>query len=264
MRFEICWRSLRDKKRALIGWCIGLALLTLFTMAFWPTIRGNSQFDKLFKKLPNSLKGFVGSQPFTTPAGYLQQELFQYLVPLLFMIYAIGRGADAIAGEEERKTMDLLLSAPVRRSRVVLEKYFAIVIGVAALALVLLAVLSISAATFDMRIGLDKLVAATVGSALLSLAFASIALAVSSSAGKRGLSIATASALATAAFFVNSLAPLAQSLKAAQKLSPFHWYLAHSPLKNGFDFPGLSLLVAVSIIMVALAVIRFERRDVCV
>jgi ABC-2 type transport system permease protein len=180
------------------------------------------------------------------------------------MIYAIGRGADAIAGEEERKTMDLLLSTPVSRRRVVLEKYTATVLGMGLLALVLVVTLYVTAALFNMNIGLAELVAATIGAALLSLAFAAVALAVSSSAAKRGLAIATASALATAAFFLNSLAPLADSLKAFQKFSPFYWYLGHSPLTNGFDFKGLALLVAVAAVMVAIAVARFERRDVSV
>jgi ABC-2 type transport system permease protein len=264
MQLDICFRNLRDKRRALIGWCIGLAVLTLFTMAFWPTIKGTPQYDRLLRRLPDTLKAFVGNQPLTTPQGYLQTELFLYLVPLLFMIYAIGRGADAIAGEEERKTMDLLLSTPVSRRRVVLEKYTATVLGMGLLALVLVVTLYVTAALFNMNIGLAELVAATIGAALLSLTFAALALAVSSSAAKRGLAIATASALATAAFFLNSLAPLADSLKAFQKFSPFYWYLGHSPLTNGFDFKGLALLVAVAAVMVAIAVARFERRDVSV
>jgi ABC-2 type transport system permease protein len=262
MQLEICWRNLRDRKRAIIGWCIGVGVLTLFTMAFWPTIKGTPQYDRLFRQLPDTLKAFVGDQAFTTPQGYLQTELFQYLVPLLFMIYAIGRGADAIAGEEERKTLDLLLSTPVPRRRLVLEKYAAIVAAVALLALVLVATLYVSAAIFSMDIGLDKLLAATISAAVLSLAFAAVALAVSSSVGKRGLAIATASALATAAFFVNSLAPLASSFKGYQKFSPFYWYLAHSPLNNGFDFKGLVLLIAATAVMVTIAITRFERRDV--
>jgi ABC-2 type transport system permease protein len=262
MHLDICWRNLLDKRRALIGWCIGLAVLTLFTMAFWPTIKGSPEFSKLLKGLPDSLKAFVGKQPLTTPEGYLQSELFLYLVPLMFMIYAIGRAADSIAGEEDRNTMDLLLSAPVSRRRVVLEKFAAIVLGIALLAAVLLASLTLSAALFDMDIGFDKLAAATSGSALLSLAFASVALAASAITGKKGLSLGIAAVLATAAFFLNSLAPLAKGLKTYEKVSPWHWYLAHSPLNNGFDPGGLVLLFATILIMVAVAAWGFERRDI--
>jgi ABC-2 type transport system permease protein len=262
VHLDICWRSLLDKKRALIGWCVGLAVLTFFTMAFWPTIKGSPQFNKLWKGLPHALKTFVGDQPLTTPQGYLQSELFLYLVPLMFMIYGIGRGADAIAGEEERNTMDLLLSAPVSRRRIVLEKYAAIVLGIGLLAAVLLASLYLSATLFNMDIGLDKLAAATFGSAFLSLAFAALALAVSSYVGRKGLALAIAAALATATFFLNSLAPLANDLQSYQKLSPWHWYLGHSPLNNGFDLGGLGSLVVMILIMLAIATLGFQRRDI--
>ena len=44
------------------------------------------------------------------------------MVPLLLLVAAIGAGARAIAGEEERGTLDLLLSTPVSRRRLALEK----------------------------------------------------------------------------------------------------------------------------------------------
>lgn len=264
MQLEICWRNLRDKKRALLAWSIGLALLTFFTMAFWPSIRGNAQYDKLLKQMPDTLKAFVGDQPFSTPEGYLQAQLFLYVVPVLFMIYAIGRGADAIAGEEERRTMDLLLSVPVGRGRVVLEKFAAMVVGVGLLGLILLILLELCAKLFDMNIGFENLAAATLGSALLGLVFGAVALAVSASVGKKGLAVATAAALATAAFFINSIARVVDALKTYQKLSPFHWYLSHSPLENGFDLPGYGLLIAAVVILLAISVTRFERRDVAI
>ena len=48
------------------------------------------------------------------------------MVPLLLMIAAIGAGAGAIAGEEERGTLELLLANPLSRRRLVLEKTAAV------------------------------------------------------------------------------------------------------------------------------------------
>jgi ABC-type transport system involved in multi-copper enzyme maturation permease subunit len=49
-----------------------------------------------------------------------------FLAPLLFLIFAIGQGSGAIAGEEERGTLDLLLANPRSRVRIVLEKFGAL------------------------------------------------------------------------------------------------------------------------------------------
>ena len=39
------------------------------------------------------------------------------MLPLLLLVYAIGAGSRAIAGEEESGTLDLLLAHPLSRRR---------------------------------------------------------------------------------------------------------------------------------------------------
>ena len=39
------------------------------------------------------------------------------MAPLILLIFAVGAGADAVAGEEERGALDLLLAHPLRRRR---------------------------------------------------------------------------------------------------------------------------------------------------
>ena len=69
----------------------------------------------IWRSLPETLRNLFGGD-FTTPAGYLRSETFSALGPILFLVFAIGAGARAIAGEEEGRTLDLLLSTPIRRS----------------------------------------------------------------------------------------------------------------------------------------------------
>ena len=72
-----------------------------------------------------------------SPAGYLNTEFFAFMGPLLVLVYAIGGGAAALAGEEDRRTLDLLLANPVSRARVVVEKFAAQAAGVTFLMTVL-------------------------------------------------------------------------------------------------------------------------------
>ena len=67
------------------------------------------------QRLSEALKAFIafgGDLDYVSGAGYLGSELFAFMVPLLLLIAAIGAGARAIAGEEERGTLDLLLANP--------------------------------------------------------------------------------------------------------------------------------------------------------
>jgi len=119
---------------------LGLIGFVALIVSVYPTVHSNPSLNKLAQDYPQALKAFIafgGQVDYTTPAGYLGIELFSLMVPLLLMIAAIGTGAGAIAGEEERGTLELLLANPVSRARVVLEKSAALALEIAALGLVL-------------------------------------------------------------------------------------------------------------------------------
>ena len=59
---------------------------------------------------------------YTSPAGYLRAELFALLGPILYLVFAIGAGGRAVAGEEEVRSLDLLLSTPLTRTQIVRDK----------------------------------------------------------------------------------------------------------------------------------------------
>ena len=73
------------------------------------------------QNLPDAVKTIIGND-YTSPAGYLRAEFFSLLGPILLLVYTIGGGAKAIAGEEEGRSLDLLLSTPLSRGRVVADK----------------------------------------------------------------------------------------------------------------------------------------------
>ena len=84
--------------------------------------RSAADFQGYMENLPDALRTLIGSD-FTTPAGYLRSETFSALGPILMLVFAIGAGSRAIAGEEEGRTLDLLLSTPVRRRHVLVDKW---------------------------------------------------------------------------------------------------------------------------------------------
>ncbi|MGH3118435.1 MAG: ABC transporter permease subunit [Gaiellales bacterium] len=259
---SVSQRSIAERKRGLIGWSVGLFALVAFTLAFWPSIKGNSEFDKLFEDLPESLRAFVGENSITSPVGYLESQLFLYLVPVLFAIMTIGRLSDGLAGEERRKTMDLLLANPITRARVVLEKFAASVVSLFVPGAVLFVTLWLGAIAVDLDIGVSGLLAATVGSMLLALVFGALALAIGAATGRKGLAIAVAASAMTAAYLVNSLAPTVESLEPFQKLSPFYYFLSSSPLATGLKPSHTLVLLGITAVLVAVSTWLFKRRDI--
>ena len=145
-------KTLRDQRRALIGWGIGLAAIATMYAAFYPSIEDSAaDFTGYLEKLPEAVRNVIGAD-FTTPAGYLRSETFSLLGPILFLVFAIGAGARAIAGEEEDGTLDLLLSTPIRRRQLLVDKVGAMVVTATALAAVLFVTLSVVGPPFDLTV----------------------------------------------------------------------------------------------------------------
>jgi ABC-2 type transport system permease protein len=167
----------------------------------------------------------------------------------------------AIAGEEERHTLETLLAEPVSRARVVVEKAGALVVGTAFLSAVTGAAAVAEGQLADMDLPAGSIAAAMVHLGLLGLVFGAFALALSAATGKAGASRGLPAAVAVVAYVLNGLGGVIDWLKPFQKLSPFYQYSGHDPLANGVDWPSVGISAGTVVVLVALAVLGFRRRD---
>lgn len=262
---SVLLKSLRDVQRSFAWWALGLAGLVALMVAVYPTVRDNPELNRLVEEYPEALKAFIafgGAVDYTSGAGYLGSELFSFMVPLLFIVCAVGNGAGTIAGEEERGTLDLLLSHPVTRRRLAVDKIGAMVLELAGLGTVLWAALWVGATIVGMDVSAAHLAAATASAALLALAFGAIAFMVGAATGHRALAVGLATAGAVAAYLVNGLAALVEALTTPQKASPFYHYAIGDPLRQGLALDHSLVLVAIAVVATVVGVLAFERRDV--
>jgi ABC-2 type transport system permease protein len=255
-------KTIRDARRALVWWSLGMLGVVLLTVGFWPSVRDSPELERFARNAPDVLKAFTGGElDFATPIGYLEARLFALIVPVLFLIYAIGAGARAIAGEEEAGTLDLLLSLPLSRARLVLEKAAALGLQLGALALVLLAFVVAAAALVSMDVSAARIGAAVVTAYLLAVAHGALALAIGAGTGKRAVALGIAASVAVAGYLLDGLAQFVDALEPWRVLSPFDW--AGHPLRNGLG-AGTAALAVAAVAGAAAALPLFARRDVAV
>jgi ABC-2 family transporter protein len=159
---SILTKTLRDQRRSVVGWVCGLSFLVLLTVAFWPSVEGDPSLSDFTEDLPEGLQAVVGSD-ISSPEGYLNSQLFTFMLPLLIAVLAIGKAAGTLAGEEQSGQLELLLSQPVTRASTVIEKGTAVfgVVAVVVLATFLVTVGGMAA--FGMDVGVSDLVAAHLG-----------------------------------------------------------------------------------------------------
>jgi len=257
-------KSVWDRRLSVWAWAAGLATLMLLTFAAWPAFSKDTQaIADLIDSMPKeifALFGMTDTESLSTAAGFISSRTYGSVGPIVMMIFAVGGVSSLIAKEESRGIMDLVLSNPLPRRRVLLAKAAA----TATLALfigLLLALLGLMGnAVYGTGLEPFNIVTANLGLALLALCFGGIALAVWSLLGT-GPAIGITAAIATAAWFLNGLGAIVDGLAPLRLLSPFYWYLGDkAPLAKGFE-PQYLLLLAVALAGAAVAAWRLETRD---
>ena len=255
-------KTIRDQRKALAWWVGGFVATVLMYSSFFPSVQGNAeQFNRYLKDLPDVVRNLIGGLDFTTAEGYLQSELFSFLAPILVLVYAIGAGARAVAGEEEAGSLDLLLSTPARRSRIVADKFAAMVLATFALTVSMWLSVLVFGPAFDLQPDVGGFTAMSLNTFLLGLAFGSLALAIGSATGRKALAIGVPSGIAVATFIVNALGPSVEWLEPFRLVSPFYYYSGGEPIVHGLDPVHALVLAGISGIALAYAVWTFERRD---
>jgi ABC-2 type transport system permease protein len=257
-------KTVWDRRRGFVWWAVGLLAITGITVAFWPTLQRDSDaLMELMESLPEGMLNLFGASEaveFLTGPGFVNSRVYASVGSFIVIFFAISMGTAAVAGEEDKGTMDLLLANPIPRDRVVLETFAAQAFLTTVLAALVAGLLLVTDPMLDVGLPIGGVIAASTGMILLALSFGSLALMVGALTGKRGLTVGVASGAAIATFFINGLAPLIDSIRWTQKLTPFYWLLDHNPLANGFRWQLLVLAAGIGFFL-ATALWGFRRRD---
>jgi ABC-2 type transport system permease protein len=255
-------KTIRDLRWPTFWVAIGMGGMTGYFALLFPTYSKLFDLNDMLAKMGPAAKmlgASVGDA--STLVGFLHIELFSMILPALMVTYAAGMASGFTAGEESRGTIDVLLSYPISRRRLVLEKSLAVLIGCIAAAVAVLALGLAGAAASATALPWDRMAAALTMLVLLGLAFAAIALAFSAATGNRAGAIGLAVGLMVVMYLVDALASIVDGLGVIRPLSLFRYYMGGDPLRNGLSFPDAGVLIAVTVAFLGIALVVFERRD---
>lgn len=260
---NISLKTLRDKRYSLLWWSVGVVLLDLVVVIFYPSVSSVPEYNQILQEMPPALLNlFAGNiTSFTSPEGYLNSQLFFLLLPFVFLGFNLLLGSGSIAREERRGTLDLLLSNPVSRWRIVVEKFASITVLNAVLGLAVLLSLVIGAWMVDMDVSAWNLLDVSISLVVLGIFFGALATALSAATGKNELSMGITGAVGVAAYILNALAPVVDELEPYRELSAFYYYIGNNPIINGLKPWDMLILLVVSGLFLAAGILVFERRD---
>ena len=210
---------------------------------------------------PEALLAAFGGGDVTTPEGWYQLETFGLMAPIALMVVTIAVGARALAGEEERRTMGLLLANPIKRSKVVIEKAWAMMVCAITVGFATFAGVVTGSLLGGLGMDMGNIAATCLLATLLGLVFGALALALSAAMGRGKVAVFGSIGTATVFYLAASLLPLSESMAGYAKWSPYYYYLSSDPLLTGMDWGHGAILAGLTLGLVVLSVVLFQRRD---
>jgi ABC-2 type transport system permease protein len=201
---------LKARRRPLTLWAVSIAAVAALYTAFYPSI-GGDKIAVMLQSMPPELITAMGFDSITTAAGYASSTVYSLLGAILTLVCAIGLGAGLNAGQEEDRTLELELSAPVSRPQICLEHLAVLWATVLALTLAVTAVLGALSVLLDLGLSTVNLIAASTSLLLFGGTLGTVAYATGAATGRRATALAVAAAVAVTAYLLNYLGPLVEA-----------------------------------------------------
>ena len=215
--------------------------------------------------VPPILQGLAGKPVnVETLGGYLQYKYGTFF-PLVVSLWSILALSGTLAAEARRGSLEFVAADPMTRRRIALEKLFGHVTSI------------VIAMRRDLRLDRDRRRrlrepagrrvrrrTAAAGYAiwlgLLALAAGSVAFALAPVLG-RGAAAGIAGAITFGGFLLNGYQAAIPALAPFANLTWFGWTSDHLPLAGQFDWAPLVLVAVVVIVLCAVGIEAFVRRD---
>lgn len=261
---SITAKALWEDRRSVIGWSVSVAAVGAMYGAFWPTM-DTPEMKQAISSYPEELLQALDYTDLTTAAGYVGSTVYGLLGPALVAVYAIATGSRTIAGEEDDGILEVLLTHPVSRLRVALERFAAMLVTLLLMAFALwLAMVLISRPAHLDGISPGDLAAAGLQLALFGAAIGSVAFGIGAATGRRAVALAGASAVTVIGYLAMGVFPQFGPLEWTRDISVWEWFVGGKPLADGVQWLDCGLLLALTAVCAGAGTWIFTRRDITV
>lgn len=251
--------SLRQRRRGLLFWALGLAAVVMLYVPLYPSLEGS--IEEQMAALPDGMAQAFGMTRMDAP-GYVQSTVFGLLGAVLIIIFSLTAGARAVAADEESGLLDLYLAHGVSRQRLLAERLLGLLVELLVLVGVVVLLVLVVGSGAGLGFSVGQVLAAGLGMLGLGAVTGVVGLAVGAATGSRGLALGAAGVVGVGGYLANVVADLAE-LPWLKDLSTFHWAYGFDPLRNGFDGAGtLLLLYGVAALAYLLGAVAMDRRDI--
>jgi ABC-2 type transport system permease protein len=242
---------LRHQVDWIVSWIVGFVLISMFLITVAKTI-----VDTLTSSASPLLRAYferAGLGAYDAFVGVMWLST----ATLLLSIYAITQVATWAADDAEGR-LATILSAPVSRARVILERLATLLVAVALIAAASSVAVYMVAA--GQGIELDRGRVALAGALLVTIPFAFGSIGQLVAASRPRIAVVALSVVAVFSYFVQQFAPLFSWPEWVANLSLYTLY--GTPMSGEVNWPGAATLVGIGVVATAASMAALRRRDV--
>jgi len=259
---SIFLKSLRDYRVAILGWGIGMGLVIVSPMASVSELVKTPEARAALLNLAASFTWNADVIRADTIGGYATFKIGIFI--FLMAVWPILAGSRMLRGEEDRASLDVLLSVPRGRVRVAIEKLAAIWAALLAMAVLIGILAYLGGLAFKADFTLADAVLFGLNLALICAVFGAIALFVSQFTHERGPAAGWTAGLLLIFIVLDMVHRVIPNTDWISRLSPIYYYNLSKPLIVGYgaNLGAMLFLVALTLVLAAAAIWLFARRDV--
>ena len=258
--FALVSHTTRMQLRSVIIWGAALGLYGAAMVASFTAIEGSAQqLNQLMEAYPKGMLKAFGVTDLGDPANYLQSQ-FLGLAPLALAFFPILALANAIAGSEERGTIDVLLGNPLPRWQLVVGSFLATALSLLGICAIVGLLTWGTAALVDVELSWREVMDGVLNLWPITVAFGSLALLCSALFHRRALAISIPAFLLFGMYLMDTIGRASKDLKDWRPFSAFYYY--GSAIEHGIDWAHFGSITLIALALVFLAVLVFRRRDI--
>ena len=257
--------TLRANFRGMLAWGVGLGLMGMMLAAIIPNVEALQQYAEIVDQLPPFLLSAIGTSAaaIATPEGYIGFGFFTYATFIL-CAYGVMTGLSITAGEEDSGILDIVLSQPITRWRIVVERFAAHAILTAGIVLISYLGIVIGSLFTGLEFDLGKVALSSIALYPVILFVIAMTAVLGVIFRRKNMAMSAAAVIIIGSYFLNFLGESATDtiLEDLRAASFFRYFETNQVMAEGLNFAHMGLLIAVAAVCAAGTVMLFERRDV--
>jgi ABC-2 type transport system permease protein len=259
---SIFLKTLRDYRVAILGWGIGMGLVVISPMASVAALVTTPQARQQLISLAATFAWNADPVAVDTIGGYATFKIGIFM--FLIAIWPLLAGSRMLRGEEDRGSLDVLLSLPRPRLSVALEKLAAMWTALFAMGVLIGLLAFAGGKKFGGDFGLGNALLFGLNLALVCAVIGGLALLISQFTEERGPAAGWTAGLLLVFVVLDMVHRVVPNSEWISRLSPIYYYNLSKPLVPGYgvNAGAMVALLAMAAILGGVAVWLFVRRDV--